>query len=127
VPAYRDLVGRLLDRLIPDPLVQTQGLPTTAELSLLRQPHEERIVLHLIHATPQRRGLAIDVVEERLPLRDVRIGIRLDRPAVQVNLAPGGGRLKAEVVDGVTWVTVPRVDGHQVVAFTQSGARDALT
>jgi hypothetical protein len=119
VPAYRDLVGWLLDRLVPDPLVQTENLPTTAELALLRQPAEGRTILHLIHALPQRRGPAIDIVEDVLPLTDVRVGLRLERPAATAKLVPSGEPLPIEVVDGVAWATVPRVEGYQVVAFAE--------
>ncbi|CAA9547741.1 MAG: GH151 [uncultured Thermomicrobiales bacterium] len=119
VPAYRDLIGALLDRLVPDPALQTPGLPTTAEVALLRQPDEGRTVLHLIHAVPQRRGPVIDVVEDVLPLADVRVGVRLPRPAATVTLAPGGEPLAHEERDGVTWVSVPRVAEHQVVVFAE--------
>lgn len=119
VPAYRDLIGALLDRLVPDPALQTPGLPTTAEVALLRQPDEGRTVLHLIHAVPQRRGPVIDVVEDVLPLADVRVGVRLPRPAATVTLAPGGEPLAHEERDGVTWVTVPRVAEHQVVVLAE--------
>ncbi|HEU0116963.1 MAG TPA: hypothetical protein VFQ80_19870, partial [Thermomicrobiales bacterium] len=117
VPAYRDLVGRLLERLVPDPLVQTEHLPTTAELALLRQSGEGRTILHLIHAVPQRRGPAIDIVEDVLPLTDVRVGVRLNPSPTMATLAPSGDSLPIEVVDGVAWVTVPRVEEHQIVAF----------
>ncbi len=119
VPAYRDLIGRLLDRLIPAPVLQAPGLPTTAEVALLRQPEQGRTLLHLIHAVPQRRGPAIDVVEDVLLLADVRVGVRLERPATAVTLAPGGELLAHDDRDGVTWVTVPRVEEHQVVVFAE--------
>jgi hypothetical protein len=118
VPTYRDLIGALLERLVPEPVVSAPGLPTTAEIGLLRQPEQGgRMVLHLIHAVPQRRGTIIDIVEDVLPLHDVRAGVRLDQLATRVTLAPGGEELPHETSDGITWVTVPRVDGHQVVIF----------
>jgi len=117
VPCYRDLVGALLDRLVPDPVVRAPGLPTTAELALLRQPADGRTILHLIHAVPQRRGPDIDVVEDVLPLADVRVGVRLERPASRVTLAPSGDALAHEETGGLTWVRVPRVAGQQVVVF----------
>jgi hypothetical protein len=117
VPAYRQLVERLLERLVPEALVRAPGLPTTAEVALLRQPEQGRTLLHLIHAVPQRRGPEIDVVEDVLPLVDARVGVRLARPATAVTLSPGGERLAHEVSDGLTWVTVPRVEGHRVVVF----------
>jgi hypothetical protein len=52
-----------------------------------------------------------------LPLFDVRAGVRLGRPANKVTLAPGGDEISFASTDGVTWVTIPRVEGHQVVVF----------
>jgi hypothetical protein len=118
VPAYRQLVGQLLDRLIPDPLVQTENLPTTVEIALLRQEQPSRILLHIIHAVPQRRGRTIDIVEDVIPLTGVRVGVRVGRPLTAVTPVPSGKVLPHDTVNGVTWVTVPRVDGHQVIAFT---------
>lgn len=117
VPAYRDLVITLLDRLAPDRLIQTENLPTTAEVSLLRQSNPDRTLLHLIHAVPQRRGAALDVIEDVIPLYDVRVGVRTGHPVRDVTLAPGNEVLPHEEIDGVTRVTVPRVSGHQVIVF----------
>lgn len=118
VPAYRQLVGALLDRLAPERMIDAPGLPTTAEISLLRQPSEGgRHVLHLVHAVPQRRGQIIDIVEDVLSLHDVRVGIRSSEPVTEVRLAPTGEVLPHERRDGLTWVTVPEAQGHQVVVF----------
>jgi hypothetical protein len=118
VPAYRELVARLLERLTPEPVLVAPDLPTTAEAALLRQPGEgNRIVLHLINVLPQRRGAEIDIVEDILPLYDVRVGVRLDTPIQEATLAPSGETLATTTADGVTWVTVPKVEGHQVVVF----------
>jgi hypothetical protein len=93
-------------------------LPTTAEIALLRQPGQAgRTVLHLIHYAPQRRGVSIDIVEDVLPLSNVRIGVRLCQATTGVSLAPSGEKVPHEVCDGVTWVTVPSVIGHQVVVY----------
>ncbi len=118
-PRYREIVGALLDRLAPGRLIATPGLPTTAEVGVLRQPGEGgRLVVHLIHFVPQRRGEGVEIVEDVLPFHDVRVGVRLGRPAVAVTLAPGGETLPHETAGGVTWATVPRVAGHQVVVFS---------
>jgi hypothetical protein len=118
VPAYRQLVATLLDRLAPEPVLDAPNLPTTAEATLLRQPAESnRTILHLLNVLPQRRGAAIDIVEEIIPLRDIRVGVRLDQPANHATLAPSGESLVAETTDGVTWVTLPEVGAHAVVIF----------
>lgn len=115
VPFYRQLVGDLLDQLVPDRLVTAPGLPTTAEVSVLRQA--DRVLVHVVHAVPQRRGHDIDIVEDVLPLRDVRLGVRAGADVTRVYLAPDGTTLPHETVAGVTWVTVPEVLLHQVIAF----------
>lgn len=118
VPYYREIIGALLARLVPEPVIATPGLPTTAEVYLLRQPeHGNRYILHIIHATPQRRGDGIEIVEDILPLFHVHVGLRADQPISRVALAPGGEQLAHETKAGITWVTVPEVHGHQVVVF----------
>jgi hypothetical protein len=119
VPAYREVVRLLLDRLNPEPVVQAPGLPTTAEAHLLRQPdHDNRYILHIVHAVPQRRGDQVDIVEDTLPIYNCRIGVRCDRPIAAVALAPSGEHLPHEEQEGVTWFTVPEVCGHQLVVLS---------
>lgn len=119
VPDYRLLVESLLRRLVSDAVIEAPELPTTAEVYVLRQPHQDgRHIVHLIHGVPQRRGDEIDIIEDLIPLHDVRIGIRTDQPVTRVELAPGREPLEHEITDGVTWVTVPEVFGHQVIALS---------
>lgn len=119
VPAYRLLVETLLDRLAPMRIVEAPDLPTTAEISLMRQPGaDNRYVLHIVHAVPQQRGANIDIVEDVLPLYNVKVGVRMDRPASSVQVVPSGQSLDSQTADGVTWVTLPEVRGHQVVVFS---------
>lgn len=118
VPYYRELVDELLDQLAPDRLVDAPGLPTTAEVTVMRQRHEgNRVIVHVVHAVPQRRGRDIDIVEDVLPLYEVRLGVRVDGEVTRVYLAPGGALVPHETVAGRTWVTVPEVRLHQVIVF----------
>jgi hypothetical protein len=119
VPAYRMLVETLLDRLAPDRLVASPDLPTTAEVYVLRQPAQgDRHVVHIIHAVPQRRGEGIDIVEDLLPLHNVRLGLRTENQIDRVELVPSGVVLEHEPRDGAIWVTVPEVRGHQAIVFS---------
>ncbi|MQA95175.1 MAG: hypothetical protein GEV11_11225 [Streptosporangiales bacterium] len=90
-------------------------LPTTAEVTVMRQPY--RLVVHVIHAVPQHRGRDVEIVEDVLPLHDVRLGVRAGLEVTNVSLAPEGRKLPHETIDGVTWVTVPEVRLHQVIVF----------
>jgi len=75
-----------------------------------------REVVHVLHYIPERRGEAFDIIEEALPLYDVTISLRTERPPARVSLEPQGEALEFEVRGGRVEFTVPKVVGHQMVA-----------
>lgn len=88
-PLYKRLVINALRLLMPEGLPVTSNLPSTARLNLLRQG--DRRVLHLLHAVPVRRGASplnpnsvIEVIEDELPLHDVRLSLRPGMPVRRV-------------------------------------------
>lgn len=111
----RDLLGRCLQRLLPDPLVRADG-PSTLEVTVTEQKGRRRIV-HLLHYLPQRRGLGMDVVEDVIPLQNVKLALRSDRPPGKAYLAPEKKALPLEYSRGYASVTIPTVMGHQMVVF----------
>jgi hypothetical protein len=81
-PLYKQLVLNALRLLMPEGLPVTSNLPSTARLNLMRQG--PRQVLHVLHAVPVKRGSSphnpnssIEVIEDELPLHDVRVSLRL--------------------------------------------------
>jgi hypothetical protein len=116
---YKRLVLAALRLLLPDPLVATDA-PSSAQVTLLRQPAEDRTVLHLLHYIPERRGLEFDTIEDVIPLYNVAVRFRMPVAPRRVYLAPrdavpGGQALEYAYRDGYVHVTVPRVAGHQMV------------
>src|SRR5262249_2981742 len=106
-PVYRTLVLNALARLLPNPLVETDA-PSTAHITLLRPPKENRTVVHLLHYLPQRRHPGFDTLEEIIPLRDVRLSLRHAAPAA-VYLAPTREPLVYSSDNGRVRVTIPEV------------------
>lgn len=122
-PLYRDLVAGAIDLLLQDPAVET-SLPSTARASLMRQEEEKRYILHLLYATPVLRGgnngdyaRAVEVIEDLVPLNDVRCKVRLPETVRAVRLAPGGEELEFTAREGEVQFTVPRLLCHQMVAL----------
>jgi hypothetical protein len=121
-PVYRQIVGALLQRLLPDPIVRTD-LATTAEVTVLRQPagadgdSPERLVCHLLHYVPQRRTPDLDLVEDVIPLRDVHVDVRTGWEPRAAYLAPDRAPLEVAVRGEYARVTVAEVVGHQMVVF----------
>jgi hypothetical protein len=121
-PVYRQLVAALLARLLPKPLLRT-NLPTTAEVSLLRQVLRqddglmERLVCHILHYVPQRRTPDLDLVEDVIPLHEVTIAIRSEWTPRIAYLAPERTDLEVTMDGDYARLRVPRIYGHAMVVL----------
>ena len=113
-PVYRQLVENSIRRLIPDPLVRAEA-PSTAQVTVTAQ--RGRRVVHVLHYVPERRSPDLDIVEDVIPLANVRLSVRLAGRPGRVYLAPQRQNLPFEYEDGYARVTVPSVNGHQMVVF----------
>ncbi len=112
---FRALVGRLLDLLLPHPVVTTDA-PATAEVSLLR--HGVGHVMHVVNYYAARRAPAhVEALETPSPLREVAVGLRLDVDIGRVYLARDGAALPHTREDGYVTVVVPRVGIHEAIVF----------
>ena len=98
----------------------TVEAPTATIAALNRQPDQGRLVLHLLHYVPERRGEAFDVIEDVVPLYGVRVSIKTDAPVTGVALVPQAEAIDFDRNDGHVTFTVPKVEGHQMVEMVSS-------
>ncbi len=111
---YRLLVGNLLERLLPEPLLRVTA-PTSTETTVTRQ--KNRTIVHLLQYCPERRANGLDLVEDIVPIHQIPISLRLDKPPRRVYLAPGREPLSFSYQNGRADLTVPEVRGHAMVVF----------
>ncbi len=112
---FKTMFLAALRRFLPDPLVICQA-PSSAQVTLLRQPAQgNRVVVHLLHYVPERRGLEFDTIEDVLPLYNIPLAFKLERPPRRVYLAPGQQEVPFTYEGGYVRLTVPEVVGHQMV------------
>jgi hypothetical protein len=121
-PVFRQIVGALLRRLLPEPLVRAT-LPTTAEVSLLRQApgsdgdSPERLICHILHYLPQRRTPDLDLLEDVIPLHDVEVAVRSEWTPHAAYLAPERQTLEVVMQGDYATVRVPVVNGHAMIVL----------
>ena len=108
------LVRNCLRRLLPDPLIRTDA-PSTAEISVTEQ--SGRRIVHLLHYPAARRCPDLDIVEDVIPLANVKLALRMEKAPQKVYLAPQRQSLKFNYAAGYAEVVVPSVKGHQMVVF----------
>ena len=111
---YKLLVRNCLEQLLPEPLTRS-SLPSYAQLTVTAQPG--RRMLHVLAYLPEHRGNC-HIVEEAITLRDVELGLRADGQQVgRVYLAPSGREIPFRAEGAYIKVTVPEVNGYQMVVF----------
>ena len=110
----KQLLLNALDMLLPDPLLRHSG-PTGMLTALNEQPEQSRLVLHLLHYVPERRGLDFDVIEDVLPVYDISVSLKLPGPVTRVRCVPDGEALDFIEDRGRLEFSVPEVKGHQIV------------
>jgi len=114
--AYKHMFRNILGLLLPDPLLKARA-PGAMEISLTRQPAEDRLIAHLVNYQPQRRQGDIEYIDDAWPLHNIRLSLRADRSPREVYLAPTGEKLPFEIAGGYAHVTVPEVSMHGMVVF----------
>lgn len=110
--AIRDYAIGALRLLLGAPTLEVEGLPSTGRVSLQRQAEHGRLVLHLLYAPTIKRGgvgcgYSTEVIEDLVPLRGVKVSLRMDSAVSSVRLVPqcmdipftqdGSGELRFEV------------------------------
>ncbi|MHC4563812.1 MAG: alpha-amylase family protein [Planctomycetota bacterium] len=113
-PWAKRMLLNAVDILLPDPLVRHNG-PSTVVATLNAQKAEKRLVLHLLHYIPERRGQHFDTIEDVIPLHDLALSIKAPKKLKSVRCVPDGAELEFTQQDGRINFTLPKLEGHQLI------------
>ncbi len=94
------------------------SLPAAGRLTWMRQGAQKRDILHLLFATPTKRGKGIEVIEDLIPLHNVQVSARRAGKPSKATLAPQGTEVPFTYADGRVTLTVEKVECHQMVVFS---------
>ncbi len=115
---YKQVVAALIRNLLPNPVLRTGNLPSTAQATVMEQPDSgKRFVVHLLHYPLTRRAPNLDIIEEPGLLKDVHLQLRTPVNPRLIRLASDGGRLPFRYENGYAAFSVPFVEGHQAIVI----------
>ena len=126
--AYGEVLAAVVNRLLPDPIVRFEG-PPWIEVGLLCQDlaaadtgpgpaDTARWVVHLVAYHPRRTAQSVPHVDASGRTAGCRIGVRTGPTrAAQCYLAPERTALPFSVEGDYTWVDLPPLGTHSVVAI----------
>jgi len=112
----KQVVAALLERLLARPRVRT-NLPSTAQIQVLEQPREKRVIAHVLYYPLTRRAPDLDIIEEPGLLTHVEISVRLEARPRAAYAIPSRAKIPFEFTSGYAACRLPRVEGHAAVCF----------
>lgn len=110
------LMVNAIDMLLGHRIVSHHG-PSTMITTINRQADHNRDVIHLLHYIPERRSETIDIIEDVIPLYQVKLTVEADNPVKSICTVPDEQPLPFTSHDGFVTMTVSEIHGHQMVCI----------
>lgn len=104
-----------LDRLLDTAKTLKTNLPAQGIVTLMKQ--SDRLICHLLYASPVKRGNGIEVLEDIVPIYNVELAVKTDRKINKVYLAPQKEDIDFTYDNGYISVKLAKIECHQMVVF----------
>lgn len=110
----KELVSYVIDRLMSGKYSMECNMPDRGVATLLQQ--DNRKIVHLLYAHTTKRGEDTEVIEDVVPLHDVNVSVKCDKPS-KVILVPQNEEIDFNYNDGKVNFIVDKVDLHQMISI----------
>ena len=111
----KQMVIFALDRLLDSAKTLKTNLPAQGIVTLMKQ--NDRLICHLLYASPVKRGNGIEVIEDIVPIYNVELAIKTNRKINKVYLAPQKEDIDFTYDNGYISVKLAKIECHQMVVF----------
>ena len=112
---FKELFSYIAEKMLENEATVTVEIPDKAVVTLTRQEAEKRSILHLLYAHTTVRGKNTEVIEDTVPLYNVKCRVRCEKEPSGIALVPSGEKLEYSFKNGISEFTVPCVDIHQMI------------
>ena len=113
----KQIVLNAIELLQPDTLVRHSG-PSSVIALLNEQEKKNRIILHMLHYIPERRGVDFDIIEDVIPLYNIKVSVKLAGKVNSVTLVPQNEAIPFKLHNQRIEFNLNEVRGHQMIAFS---------
>lgn len=111
----KQIVCFALDRLLGNNKTLKTNLPSQGVATLMKQ--KDRLVCHLLYASPVKRGENVEVIEDIIPIFNVDVELKVDSPIKRVYLAPEKREIPYKIENNTLKLTLDRLDCHQMIVI----------
>ncbi len=116
---FKEIFTHVLNKLMGDDFTINVNIPDKAVVTYTRQEKEKRNILHLLFAHTTVRGEDTEVIEDTVPLYNVKCEIKASEKPSKVILEPQGKELSFEYAENKVKFIVPEVDIHQMISIEE--------
>lgn len=109
--AQKELVRQIIDELLPDPIIKSKDLPTTARVSLAKKQNYD--ILHVKVTYPEHRNFRAIIEEHNILEEGKELFVKGNYCKAQV--VPYNKTLKVCYEDGYTKIILPRIVGYDMI------------
>ncbi len=109
----RMLIG-VIDQLLGDKKTVVSDMPSQGVVTVMEQSSKSRYIIHALFASPIKRGDGVEVIEDILPLYDVKFKFQIPngKNPKKIYSAPDGRNITYEIKDGAILFTAQKIDCH---------------
>lgn len=114
--SFKEIFSYLMKEMLGDNVSARASLPDKAVMTLTRQKEENRYIMHLLFAHTTVRGEKTEVIEDTVPLYNVKCSVKCEEEPKAVKIVPQEENLPFTYENGYTSFTVPEVNIHTMVS-----------
>ncbi len=111
----KEIANYLIADLLGEERSLKVDLPAQGIATLMKDEEKDRLIVHALYASPVRRGKDTEVIEDILPLYQVKASVRSDRAPASVKLVPEGESLPFTYENGRIFFEIPKIDCWQMI------------
>lgn len=110
----KEMVNYIINRLVGDELSIEAAMPDRGVATLMQQ--DDGKIVHLLFAHTTNRGENTEVIEDIVPLYNIKVSVKCDKPS-KVMLVPQLEEIAFDYADGKASFIVPEVNVHQMISI----------
>lgn len=112
---YKKIIKNCIEKILPEPLIKTEGLPSFARITMTEKDH--LTMIHILSYVPEMRGKK-QIIEEPVCLNNVKISFRTDGAIPQrVFSAPDMKPLEYSLDNEYMTMNIPKVNGYKLIVL----------
>ena len=108
----KEILRKTIYDLLGDDVSLKTDLPAQGVATLTCQG--DKMLVHTLYASPVRRGEKVEIIEDIIPIYNVKVSVKTQGKVKSIRLVPENTYLEFEEKDGRVEFTVPKTDCWQI-------------